>query len=145
PPAAPGNAESNCTWRACRRRSAHAQAAVTAPTSASSSMTPSPAPACSSTSPLEPHRPALEPDVIRGPLQHDVVLADLQDRKALLDPDDLAPRLLAEAAVQQIHLLGDPLLALNVGRVRAADDDSLHEADFAEIELCRHRDLTESC
>jgi NADPH-dependent curcumin reductase CurA len=72
--------------------------------------------------------------VVRRPLEHHVVLADLQDREALFDPDDLALRLPRDALIEQPHRLGDPLLALEIGRVAAADHDSFDKGDVAEVD-----------
>src|SRR5690606_39757843 len=124
-PSSPNPRRQRARRSSCSLASAAATAGPSSPSSSSS--------VCAATGVslrvLHPRRLAREADVVGQPLQHHLVLADLQQAEAAFDPEDHALRRVAQAAVEQLLLLRDL-------RVRRSEEHT-SELQSRENLVCR--------
>src|SRR5690606_2955382 len=128
-PSSPNPRRQRARRSSCSLASAAATAGPSSPSSSSS--------VCAATGVslrvLHPRRLAREADVVGQPLQHDLVLADLQQAEAAFDPEDHALRRVAQAAVEQLLLLRDLRVRQHLRRVVTAYHHALDVLDLAQV------------
>jgi hypothetical protein len=82
---------------------------------------------------FQPNRLALKTHMINEPLQHSLMLADVENFETLFDANNLSIKWAGQAAVEKIHSLLNILFSEDMRRVARTHRDALDISNVAQI------------